>query len=223
MRRRERAGEAHPERGLARRFGVLAALGVVLVAAAVFGLLYTAFATLTGVLVFGWLLLIGGAVGLVHSVVGRAGNYFWLGAAVAALNIAAGVVMLVRPDAAADGLALFAALLFLSAGTYRLVGGLAVRGQQFGWTLTLGVLDLVLGILVLGHWPSSSRYTLGLFFSLSLLFDGLALVGFGIGGRRVIGMVDEARRAAAVEGGAAGPTDEAKAEGEERHEEPKNP
>ncbi len=187
--------EVAPERGLERSFGVLALLGVVLVGAAVFGLLYTAFVTLTGVLLFGWLLLIGGVVGLVHAVVARRENFFWLGTAVAALNIAAGVVMVVRPEAAAAGLTLFAALLFLSAGSYRLVGGLVVRGAQFGWTVLLGVLDLLIGILVLANWPSSSLYTLGLFFSLSLLFDGLMLISTGVGARRVIGMVGEARRA----------------------------
>lgn len=190
-----------PEAGLRRGFGALAVLGVVLVGAAVFGLLYTAFATLTSVLLFGWLLLIGGAVGLVHAVLGRKGNFFWLGAAVAALNIAAGLVMIARPDEAAEALTLFAALLFLSAGAFRLVGGVVVRGPQFGWTLALGALDLVIGVLVLKEWPSSSRYALGVFFSLALLFDGLALVSIGVGGRRVIGMVDDARRAAEPEPG----------------------
>ncbi|MDH6124716.1 uncharacterized membrane protein HdeD (DUF308 family) [Kitasatospora sp. GP82] len=52
------------ERGLLRRFGLLVVLGVVLVGAAVFGLLYNAFATLASVLLFGWLLLIGGGSGL---------------------------------------------------------------------------------------------------------------------------------------------------------------
>lgn len=183
------------ERELVRGFGVLVVLGVVLVGAAVFGLLYTAFAAVTGVLLFGWLLLIGGVAGLVHAVLARRANYFWLGAAVGALNIAAGVVMIWRPDAAAEGLTLFAALLFLSAGTYRVVGGLAVRGPQFGWTLLLGVLDLIIGLLVLAEWPSDSLYTLGLFFSLALLFDGLGLISIGVGARRVIDMVGEARKA----------------------------
>ncbi|MFJ8042326.1 HdeD family acid-resistance protein [Kitasatospora sp. NPDC096147] len=189
-------GEA-AERGLARGFGALVVLGVVLVGAAVFGLLYTGFATLTSVLLFGWLLLIGGVAGLAHAVLARAANFFWLGASVGALNIAAGAVMIVRPDAAAEGLTLFAALLFLSAGAFRLVGGLAVRGPQFGWTLLLGVLDLIIGLLALAGWPSDSLYTLGLLFSLSLLFDGLALVSIGVGARRVIGMLGEARREAA--------------------------
>ncbi|MGI5459708.1 HdeD family acid-resistance protein [Streptomyces sp. CA-249302] len=97
---------------LSRGFGWLAALGVVLVLAGLVGLVYTGVATLTSMLLFGWLLLIGGAVGLLHAIQARGTNFFWLGVVVAALNIAAGVVVLRRPEAAAEALTMFAALLF---------------------------------------------------------------------------------------------------------------
>ncbi|MGW1617227.1 HdeD family acid-resistance protein [Streptomyces sp. NPDC002285] len=175
---------------LQRGFGLLAALGVLLVVGGVIGLLYTAFATLTSMLLFGWLLLIGGVVGLLHAVQARGTNFFWLGVVVAALNIAAGVVVIRRPEAAAEALAMFAALLFLTGGLFRLVGSLVVRGPQFGWTLLQGAFDLFLGILVLSTWPSS-RYVIGTLFSLVLLFDGLGLIATGYGGRRIVGMVTE--------------------------------
>ncbi|MER7561538.1 HdeD family acid-resistance protein [Streptomyces sp. NPDC048523] len=182
---------------LSRGFGWLAALGVVLVIAGLVGLIYTGVATLTSMILFGWLLLIGGVVGLLHAVQARDSNFFWLGAVVAALNIAAGVVVIGRPEAAAAALTMFAALLFLTGGVFRLAGSLVVRGPQFGWTLVQGAFDLLLGILVLASWPSSSKYVIGCFFSLALLFDGLGLVATGFGGRKVVGMVTERQEAAA--------------------------
>jgi uncharacterized membrane protein HdeD (DUF308 family) len=176
---------------LSRGFGWLAALGVILVLAGLVGLIYTGVATLTSMLLFGWLLLIGGAVGLLHAVQARGTNFFWLGVVVAALNIAAGVVVIRRPEAAAEALTMFAALLFLTGGVFRLAGSLVVRGTQFGWTLVQGAFGLLLGILVLASWPSSSKYVIGCFFSLALLFDGLGLVATGFGGRRIVGMVSE--------------------------------
>jgi uncharacterized membrane protein HdeD (DUF308 family) len=176
---------------LRRGFGLLAGLGVVLVLAGLVGLIYTGVATLTSMLLFGWLLLIGGVVGLLHAVQARHQNFFWLGAIVAALNIAAGVVVIVKPHATAEALTMFAALLFLTAGIFRLVGSVVVRGPQFGWTLVLGAFDLLLGILVLANWPSSSQYTIGAFISLALLFDGLGLIATGYGGRRIVGMVSD--------------------------------
>jgi len=179
---------------LNRSFGWLAALGVVLVLAGLVGLVYTGLATLTSMLLFGWLLLIGGVVGLLHAVQARASNFFWLGVVVAALNIAAGIVIITKPEAAAEALTMFAALLFLTGGVFRLVGSLVVRGPQFGLSLVQGAFGLLLGILVLAAWPSSSKYVIGTFFSLALLFDGLGLVATGYGGRRIVSLVSDQTR-----------------------------
>ncbi|WP_239150118.1 HdeD family acid-resistance protein [Streptomyces sp. SID8111] len=188
---------------LSRGFGWLAVLGVILVVAGLVGLVYTGVATLTSMLLFGWLLLVGGVIGLLHAVQARHSNFFWLGVVVAALNIAAGVVIVKTPEAAAEALTMFAALLFLTGGVFRLVGSLVVRGPQFGWTLVQGAFGLLLGILVLASWPSSSQYVIGTFFSLALLFDGLGLIATGYGGRRIVGMVSD--RLGDAEDGPAGP------------------
>ncbi|CAM5673870.1 hypothetical protein GCM10010329_42260 [Streptomyces spiroverticillatus] len=184
--------ETRESKKLSRNFGWLAFLGVLLVIGGLFGLVYTGFATLTSMVLFGWLLLVGGLVGLLQSVQSRGSNFFWLGVVVAALNIAAGIVVIRHPVVTAEALTMFAALLFLTGGLFRVVGSVVVRGPQFGWTLVQGAFGLLLGILVLFDWPHSSLYVLGTFFSLALLFDGLGLVSIGIGGRRVMTMVSEA-------------------------------
>ncbi|WP_112470444.1 HdeD family acid-resistance protein [Streptomyces triticisoli] len=174
-----------------RGFSWLAGLGVLLVVAGLIGLVYTAAVTLTSMLLFGWLLLVGGLVGLLHAIQARGSSFFWLSVIVAALNIAAGVVIISRPYEAAAALTMFAALLFLTGGLFRVVGSAVVRGPQFGWTLLLGVFYLLLGVLVLANWPSNSQYVIGAFISLVLLFDGLGLIATGFGGRRVVGMVSD--------------------------------
>lgn len=178
-------------RKLSRSFGGLALLGGVLVVAGLVGLVYTGVATLTSMILFGWLLLIGGLVGLLHAIQSRGTSFFWLGVVVAALNIAAGVVVIRHPHGTAEALTMFAALLFLTGGVFRLVGSVVVRGPQFGWTLLQGAFGLLLGLLVLFDWPHSSLYVLGCFFSLALLFDGLGLIAIGVGGRRIVTMVSD--------------------------------
>ncbi|WP_069169821.1 HdeD family acid-resistance protein [Streptomyces griseus] len=185
------AGPTTEGRKLHRRFGGLTLLGVLLVVAGLVGLVYTGVATLTSMILFGWLLLIGGLVGLLHAIEARGTPYFWLGVVVAALNIAAGVVVIRHPGGTAEALTMFAALLFLTGGVFRLVGSVVVRGPQFGWTLLQGAFGLLLGLLVLFDWPHSSLYVLGLFFSLALLFDGLGLIAVGIGGRRIVSLVED--------------------------------
>ncbi|MFF1463886.1 HdeD family acid-resistance protein [Streptomyces sp. NPDC058330] len=137
-------------RKLRRGFGGLALLGALLVVAGLVDLVHTGVATLTSMLLFGWLLLIGGLVGLLHAVQARGTPYFWLGVVVAALNIAAGVVVIHNPVGTAEALTMFAALLFLTGGVFRLVGSVVVRGPQFGWTLLQGAFGLLLGLLATG-------------------------------------------------------------------------
>ncbi|MEU6658027.1 DUF308 domain-containing protein [Streptomyces sp. NPDC046821] len=180
---------ARTSKQLLRGFGWLAGLGCILVLAGLVGLVYTGLATLTSMLLFGWLLLVGGIVGLLHAVQARGTSFFWLSIVVAALNLAAGTVVIRHPEGSAEALTMFAALLFLTGGVFRLAGGIVVRGPQFGWTLVQGAFDLLLGVLVLGNWPSSSRYVIGAFVSLALLFDGLGLLATGLGGRRVVGLM----------------------------------
>ncbi|MEV8022949.1 HdeD family acid-resistance protein [Streptomyces sp. NPDC086554] len=188
---RTHASLTRDARKLSRSLGLLALLGVILAVAGLVGLVYTGVATLTSMFLFGWLLLVGGCVGLLHAVQSSGTNFFWVGVVVAALNIAAGVVIIARPDVAAEALTMFAALLFLTGGVFRLVGSLVARGPQFGWTLVQGAFGLLLGILVLAEWPSSSQYVIGCFFSLALLFDGLGLLAAGVAGRRIVDMVAE--------------------------------
>ncbi|WP_051734670.1 MULTISPECIES: HdeD family acid-resistance protein [Streptomyces] len=202
------AGNREPQREktkVNRSFGLMAVLGVFLVLAGLVGLVYTGLATLTSMFLFGWLLLIGGVVGLVQAVQSRGSSYFWLAVIVAAINIAAGFVILHRPEASAEALTMFAALLFLTGGLFRLVGALVVRGANFGLALVQGAFGVLLGFLILSNWPGNSLYVIGTFFSLALLFDGLSLIAMGMGARRILGLVreDEAGTAAGTETGVA--------------------
>ncbi|MFD7026692.1 HdeD family acid-resistance protein [Streptomyces sp. NPDC059917] len=194
----ENGREKQGKEKLSRGFGLLALLGVILVLAGLVGLVYTGFATLTSMFLFGWLLLVGGLVGLLQAVQARKSNYFWLAVIVAAINLAAGFVILRRPEASAEALTMFAALLFLTGGVFRLAGALVVRGANFVLTLVQGAFGVLLGILVLWSWPGSSQYVIGTFFSLALLFDGLSLVALGLGARRILGLVRDDEGATAV-------------------------
>ncbi|MFJ7157888.1 HdeD family acid-resistance protein [Streptomyces sp. NPDC101118] len=188
-------------RRLRRSFGLLAALGAVLVVAGLVGLVYTGVASLTSMFLFGWLLLIGGVVGLVQAFQSRKSNFFWLAVVVAAVNLAAGFVILRRPEATAEALTMFAALLFLVGGVFRLVGALVVRGPQFGLALVQGAFGILLGFLVLSRWPDDSLYVIGTFFSIALLFDGLSLLAVSLGARKALSLA-EGPGAVAGKGGA---------------------
>jgi uncharacterized membrane protein HdeD (DUF308 family) len=43
------------------------------------------------------------------------------------------------------------------------------------------VITLLLGLLILAHWPVSSLYILGLFLGIDLIMAGVAWIGLGFG------------------------------------------
>ena len=44
-----------------------------------------------------------------------------------------------------------------------------------------GLITLVLGVIILSHWPLSSVYTLGIFLGVDLVFAGATWIGLGMG------------------------------------------
>ena len=47
-----------------------------------------------------------------------------------------------------------------------------------------GVITLLLGLIILAHWPVSSLWTLGIFLGVDLVFAGASWIGIGIGLRQ---------------------------------------
>jgi uncharacterized membrane protein HdeD (DUF308 family) len=47
-----------------------------------------------------------------------------------------------------------------------------------------GVITLLLGLIILAHWPVSSIYILGIFLGIDLIFAGAGWIAIGLGLRR---------------------------------------
>jgi uncharacterized membrane protein HdeD (DUF308 family) len=59
------------------------------------------------------------------------------------------------------------------------------RETPWIWVLLSGVITLLLGVLILAHWPVSSLYILGVFLGIDLIMAGVAWIGLGLGLRRI--------------------------------------
>jgi uncharacterized membrane protein HdeD (DUF308 family) len=57
-------------------------------------------------------------------------------------------------------------------GLLRVIFSLVVQFPAWPWVLLNGVVDLVLGVLILSGWPESSLWVIGLFVGIDLLFHG---------------------------------------------------
>ncbi len=47
-----------------------------------------------------------------------------------------------------------------------------------------GAITLLLGLVILAHWPVSGLYILGIFLGTDLIFAGLGWIGIGLGLKR---------------------------------------
>jgi uncharacterized membrane protein HdeD (DUF308 family) len=136
----------------------------------------TFIATLASVLVFGVLLLIAGITEVIHAVMVRNLKGFALHLLAAGLYLIAGLFMLEDPVRAAEVLTLLLAASFLVGGGLRIIFSLVTRFHAWPWVLLNGVVDLVLGVLILNRWPGSSLWVIGLFVGIDLLFHGWSWV-----------------------------------------------
>jgi uncharacterized membrane protein HdeD (DUF308 family) len=152
------------------------AMGLVSIFVGFVALSSTVITTMLSVVVFGVLLLIAGFTELIHAFVVRNLKGFALHLLSAALYLFVGVFMLEHPVRAAAVLTLLIAAGFLVGGLLRIVSSLAVRFPAWQWVVLNGVIDLVLGVLILNEWPGSKLWVIGLFVGIDLVFHGWSWV-----------------------------------------------
>ena len=167
-----------------RNWGWLLALGVGSLILGTIGLGYLAAFTLVGVLFFGWLLFIGGAVELFQVFTCRGWKSRLLQLGIAAIHLAAGLVVIVDPMLASSFLTLLLAVLFVAGDISRIAVALHHRDHKgWGWVAFAGALAVLLGGMIALRWPESSFFVIGLFIAIELIVNGWGLVILALAAR----------------------------------------
>lgn len=161
---------------LSKYWGWIFFIGIILVIIGAIAIATPFVATITSVVVFGWLLIFSGIIQLLYSFFGRHTNSLFMQSFVALLTILIGILMVSNPTVTAMALTLLLAVFFLTAGIFKIYGAVVWRFPQWGWTLVSGILSFILGILILVHWPSSALWVIGLFIGIDLIFTGWSLM-----------------------------------------------
>jgi uncharacterized membrane protein HdeD (DUF308 family) len=157
--------------------GWLVPLGILLMVLGSVAIVCAFAATLATVLLFGALLLIGGAAQLAHALTHRSDHVAWE-VATSLLYAVAGLLLVSDPATGAIGLTLLLAAFFLFIGITRISLGLRIRRAYGvgGAYVLAGVLDLALGVLILLGWPGTAAWVIGLFLGIELVVAGIALL-----------------------------------------------
>jgi uncharacterized membrane protein HdeD (DUF308 family) len=155
-------------------------LGVLLVVGGMFAAGWAALTTLATVIVFGYLLLVGGVVQIVNTFLVRS----WRGAAMdllgGFLHLVIGCLMIEHPERAAEVLTLMLAVAFMIGGGVRIVFALLHRFAGWFWVFLNGAVTFALGILIGKQLPESAYWVIGLFVGIDLIFNGWSWIMLGL-------------------------------------------
>jgi uncharacterized membrane protein HdeD (DUF308 family) len=167
---------------LRAKWGWIVGLGVIYIVAGVIALGSVVTATVASVFVVGIMMIIAGVAEVINAFqIKTWGRFiFWL--LLGILYIVAGFVAFDNPLLTAVWLTLILGAALVASGIVRIFLAFNMKhGSPWTWVVVSGVITLLLGIIILIHWPVSSLYTLGIFLGIDLVFAGASWIGLGMG------------------------------------------
>ena len=162
--------------------------GVVLLVLGATAVALPPIATLAVTILFGWLFLVSGIVGLVTSFWMRHAPGFWWSLLSAVLGIVVGGMLLGSPLTGAFSLTLVLISFFLIEGVVSIMFALDHKRElsgQWGWMLMSGIIDLALAVMIFAGLPSTAAWAVGVLVGVNMIFGGTALIAMALHARKM--------------------------------------
>ena len=169
---------------LRRRWGWFVGLGILLVIAGTISLSASAVLTIASMLFVGSLMLLMGAMQAIHALATRRWGGFFVDLMVGLLSGAAGLLMILHPESAAEALTLLIALFLILGGVFRIALAIAIPFDHTRWLAIHGIINLMLGVLIIQQWPVSGLWVIGLFIGIDMICNGWTLIMLGLMARK---------------------------------------
>ncbi|HVZ54695.1 MAG TPA: HdeD family acid-resistance protein [Pseudolabrys sp.] len=167
---------------LRAKSGWIVALGVVYTVVGVIALGSVVTATAATVFLVGIMMVIAGAAEIINAFQIKSWGGFLMWLLLGALYVVAGFITFSNPLLAAAVLTLLLGAALVVSGVTRIIIAFSMReGAPWGWAILSGCITLLLGLVVVAHWPVSSLYILGIFLGVDLVMAGVAWIGIGLG------------------------------------------
>ncbi len=170
---------------LRAKSGWIVALGVIYVIAGLLALSSVVFATVVTVFVVGIMMLIAGVAQVINAFQIKTWGKFLVWLLVGIVYVVAGFVTFENPLLTAAFLTLLLGVALVFSGIMRMLLGFSMRqGTPWIWVVFSGALAVLLGVVIIAHWPVSGLYILGLLLGIDLIFAGTGWISVGLGLRR---------------------------------------
>jgi uncharacterized membrane protein HdeD (DUF308 family) len=170
---------------LRAKSGWIIALGAIYIVAGLIALGSVAMATVATVFVVGIMMLIAGVAEVFNAFQIKSWGRFLLWLLLGGLYIVAGLATFGNPLLAAAFLTFLLGVSLIASGIMRIVLAFSVKeGMPWIGVCLSGAITLLLGLVILAHWPVSSIYILGLFLGIDLVIAGAGWIAVGWGLRQ---------------------------------------
>jgi uncharacterized membrane protein HdeD (DUF308 family) len=166
---------------LRAKWGWILALGIVYVIAGVVALGSVVMATVASVLIVGVMMIVAGIAEIINAFQCKGWGGFLIWVLLGALYILAGFVTFENPPFAAAILTLLLGASLVASGIMRIILAFSMKREQpWIWVLLSSIVTLLLGLLILVHWPISGVYVLGIFLRIDLAMAGASWIGISL-------------------------------------------
>ena len=152
--------------------------GITMLVLGTVAVIYDVTATVASVFLFGCLLLIAGAMQIVHAFQVRTWSGFFLYLLDGILRVTVGALLVIYPGAGALTLTILLSGYFVVGGLFKAIGSMVLQFPSWGWSMASGVVSVVLGVLLAMQWPVSGLWFIGFAVGVDLILYGWALVMF---------------------------------------------
>jgi uncharacterized membrane protein HdeD (DUF308 family) len=164
------------------KWAAIAAFGVLLVVLGVAALVFSLIATIATVTLNGVLFLIAGGAEIGIGMHSREWGRFFLWVIGGLIYIAAGILCIVNPIFTSVVLTLFLGAGLIAAGAVRAFLAFQLPADHpRSLILVAAAVSILLGLMIVSHWPLDSVYVLGTLLGVDLLFHGVGWVSFSLG------------------------------------------
>lgn len=177
--------------------GLFLAQGIIMTLLGVAAVIWPQFSSLAVNVYVGWIFLFSGIVGLVMmffapNVAGFLGSLL-----TGALALFTGVLLLWHPVEGVVSLTLVLVAFFIVEGLFQIAAAFGYRSafpESWGWMAMSGVADLVLAGSIIGGWPGTASWAIGLIVGVNLITSGVAITMAALAGRSLVQTVTSRTR-----------------------------
>ena len=170
---------------LRAKWGWIVALGLVYLIAGSVALGSVVLATVASVFLVGIMMIVAGIAEIINAFQFKGWSKFLIWVLLGALYIFAGFVTFENPLFAAAVLTLVLGAALVASGLVRIFLAFSMkRESSWIWLLLSSLVTMLLGLLILAHWPVSGVYVLGIFLGVDLMMAGATWIGLGLALRR---------------------------------------